>query len=1037
LVKKLTAAWEKKNSKTARAGGVSLMALSLAACGDDDTTPFSQADVDAAVAAVDITSDNTDVMLSQAEYDAAIATATTSNDADIAAAAKTEALTAADGTVYASVDAAKTAGINTSSADAIKAALTDANGVEHNSVDAAITSNDTAISTAATSAAEAALVAGSGFSSVADLLAAYTAAVAPDAAASLSLTTSSDRFVEQFTGVSDTVTGAYGSVNAGDIIIDSYTTDSDVANLTVASNIQVTIANIETINIDGRGDADASTAFVVDAVNMSGYNTLNVDSTYGETKFTIEDAAIGSTLVVDSTATDVTVDLNRSGSSEGFADAMTISFTGDVTANLDKGSTDDVDILTIHSTGAKKNTITLADQDYVDSGASDDDQIIVTGDQTLVLVSDNDTDAKFLDGAIVTNSGTGSLQIKLTGTTDLVGAEIDLDSVDGEIVLALPFDTGNATDIKIKDAAVVSTGVADVVASNASITGATAGGSATFNFAHETGNSDVTLAEGGTLTFKSLGTVNIANSATSAIDAGDANIAVDYAGVGNSTDLNIATGAGLTLGNIAAAASRTLDAVAVTGGKDFTSGTIAANSLSADVEDLNVGDLLIEGATQITASKTVTLDQVDNTTANTGSLTVTAAGDITAADAIGKGAVATDFGNVTLTSTGGAVSVEEIDSDGSIALTSAAGKTVDVTANIAAVGTVTITSGLDIDLDSTVAGSTITLTAASTTVNSTIDGNITGNLVLNGDGVTYASVTGNETITGNVTVQGGASLDFDKTGGTTELVTGNVTHTGSGTVKINDLAGTFSGADATGAVTIADTAAGASSITTGSGADSITTGNVAAQINTGAGNDTVDASAVLVANQVIINTGAGNDTITGGVGTTDQLTGGSGTDTFFIANDVDGSFNERITDFEVGSAGDILKFDVSEIDSLDATGTAGDVDMTSTTLVKMDTTDTGTTTHADTNLYVLTGTQYADVAAAVAAMNGASGKSGNVAIDKGIAVVFADTDGHSYVTVLEGDGSNNFSATDAELVRLDGLTHVDLANMTQDNFLIA
>ena len=51
LVKKLTAAWEKKNSKAARAGGVSLMALTLAACGDEDDTPFSQADVDAAVAA--------------------------------------------------------------------------------------------------------------------------------------------------------------------------------------------------------------------------------------------------------------------------------------------------------------------------------------------------------------------------------------------------------------------------------------------------------------------------------------------------------------------------------------------------------------------------------------------------------------------------------------------------------------------------------------------------------------------------------------------------------------------------------------------------------------------------------------------------------------------------------------------------------------------------------------------------------------------------------------------------------------------------
>ena len=75
LVKGLVSAWEKKNSKVGRAGGVSLLALSLAACGDEDTTPFSQADVDAAVAAVDITSDNDAAIL--AAIQAVDATATT------------------------------------------------------------------------------------------------------------------------------------------------------------------------------------------------------------------------------------------------------------------------------------------------------------------------------------------------------------------------------------------------------------------------------------------------------------------------------------------------------------------------------------------------------------------------------------------------------------------------------------------------------------------------------------------------------------------------------------------------------------------------------------------------------------------------------------------------------------------------------------------------------------------------------------------------------------------------------------------------
>ena len=43
IAEKFAAVWEKKNAKAARAGGVSLMALSLAACGssDDDTTTSS------------------------------------------------------------------------------------------------------------------------------------------------------------------------------------------------------------------------------------------------------------------------------------------------------------------------------------------------------------------------------------------------------------------------------------------------------------------------------------------------------------------------------------------------------------------------------------------------------------------------------------------------------------------------------------------------------------------------------------------------------------------------------------------------------------------------------------------------------------------------------------------------------------------------------------------------------------------------------------------------------------------------------------
>ena len=51
LVSRLVGSWEEKNSKTAcRMGGLSLMAISLAACTPSDPTVFSQADVTAAAA---------------------------------------------------------------------------------------------------------------------------------------------------------------------------------------------------------------------------------------------------------------------------------------------------------------------------------------------------------------------------------------------------------------------------------------------------------------------------------------------------------------------------------------------------------------------------------------------------------------------------------------------------------------------------------------------------------------------------------------------------------------------------------------------------------------------------------------------------------------------------------------------------------------------------------------------------------------------------------------------------------------------------
>jgi hypothetical protein len=57
LAEKFAAVWEKKNAKAARAGGVSLMALSLAACGSDDSTTTTATDTTTTTTTTTVTAD--------------------------------------------------------------------------------------------------------------------------------------------------------------------------------------------------------------------------------------------------------------------------------------------------------------------------------------------------------------------------------------------------------------------------------------------------------------------------------------------------------------------------------------------------------------------------------------------------------------------------------------------------------------------------------------------------------------------------------------------------------------------------------------------------------------------------------------------------------------------------------------------------------------------------------------------------------------------------------------------------------------------
>jgi hypothetical protein len=486
LVKTLTAAWEKKNSKAARAGGVSLMALSLAACGSsEDTTPFSQADVDAAkaegVASVDITSDN--------------ATAMTSNDAEIAAAAKTAALTAANGTVYPTVDQAFTAGSNQSNADAVTAALTAADGTVYATVDAAVTAGADGVDiTTDNQAAIDAELAGSGFASVDALLAAYNDAIAATPAISAVLTTSAD--IVEGTSNDDSVTGTHLTYGTGDAIIggagdDTLTiamTGNNAGTATVAGieNIIVNATSFSTVTFDAAGIAGGTITFnnlqsggatsgtvnnvlsnvtVQSGSQMTGTLTVDlgadaegvtVDGGSSSGGIAVTDAGNGSVTVLSTkagtTASPVTISVDGAGDSTlGTADdAASVSAAGVVT--LETAASNQVENLTISGNGA---AVTY----NLDATGDAPETVTFSGSQDVTIAMEA---VQALTETFIDSSTAGTMTLKIdddiaydnSSATSIAATTTDLTEVASSIVIDIADDTnGTATGAALYDVA--------------------------------------------------------------------------------------------------------------------------------------------------------------------------------------------------------------------------------------------------------------------------------------------------------------------------------------------------------------------------------------------------------------------------------------------------------------------------------------------------------------------------------------------------------------------------------------------------------
>ena len=293
LVKKLTSVWEKKNSKAARAGGISLMALSLAACGAEDDTPFTQADIDAATAPLSAAVIVAEAATAAAQVQTATALVAQQTAEAATAAAQVQAATALVAKTVSDT-AAATATVATATATAATATATAAQATAEAALVTATAAKATAEASLAAKTTEYDALVTSNTALVASntaLQASYDAVVAPATANTFS-TLGTDALVGG--AGNDIFTAASGTIQANESVIDTSTTDAD--SLTVVSAVAIpatfNVTNIETVNL---------------TVNNLGTAQVNADLFSGVTTLTVTrgDVVVGGSTLTGNKTVDV------------------------------------------------------------------------------------------------------------------------------------------------------------------------------------------------------------------------------------------------------------------------------------------------------------------------------------------------------------------------------------------------------------------------------------------------------------------------------------------------------------------------------------------------------------------------------------------------------------------------------------------------------------------------------------------------------------------------------------------------------------
>ena len=774
---KLVKAWESKNAKNAaKAGGISLMALSLAACGGSSTT-----------AVVDTTP-----VITQAELDAANAAAT----AAAAAQATAEAAQAAAEAAQAAAEA-DLAAVN--NPDPVTIALTDDDtaGVTADILEAELTIADDTLTATGTAAA------GAGTLDDTDIIADPS-------------TTDNDTLTVTIVHGNATTEGPTSITNIENIVYNDMNfaalSSIDLGGIT-GSNVTVNVAQAGTA-VTGMTVTAVGTGMTVNA-GTAVTGTMSVTMAAGSDAIVNTNDAATVSVVAGAAADTITVNITDDiAITADVATTLNLSSSAEATATF----TDIEELTTINASGAGAITLisTAADTINAFDGAT------VTGFAKISTSgSATATDLTGVDSATVieiddaTNS---TLTVGATATIQLeaTGQDITLDYSDGTVA-----DVNTSATVIVDDnaAAVATIAAADVVLNDTDSTDTISTLNVVLNEnvtslnLTSAGNADVngdgTAAEPANITYNLSG----AGDATLDADAnthGSVNASAmtgDLSATVQTDLLTLTGGAGadnITIGTTALAyvldGGAGTDTITVTANADLSNATLTNFEVFAGNFEITVAASQISGQSFSTANSDFIVDVIDVATMDFSTLTIGTAADGVVTTAVFGGSVS---GSTALNITGTAGTDSFTTGGGADTINAGGGADTIVGGDGLNVlngggGADSITGGADADIINGGAGDDVTLAGGGGA--DTIDGGAGADTITGGGGVD--TITGGEGID---TITGGAGADIiDLTEAT--AVTDDVNIAVHSTDGVDVITGFKAGALASGGDTIGTTA---------------------------------------------------------------------------------------------------------------------------------------------------------------------------------------------------------------------------------------